>query len=225
MRARRFQRAHRMTRAHLLSLSVHIGAGSIALALGFVLLWRQKGTADHVRLGRLFSYGTLVVCLSAIAGLVLFRFLPLFAVITILVLYQLGSGWHAARTKGNGPGMLDALWTLAAVVSSAAIAPLVLHASPEGSRSVVQSTFGALATVLLYDTVRWSFPRRWHRVLWRYDHSYKLIASTFGMLSALVGNVVRVGQPWSQLLPSALGLAVATYFFVRLYREDTRRAE
>jgi uncharacterized membrane protein len=214
-----------VTRAHLLNLCIHIGAGTIALALGFALLLRRKGTADHARLGRLFCYGTFVVCLSAIAGLVLFRFLPLFAVITILVLYQLGSGWHAARTQAHGPNIVDALWTVAAVASSLAIAPFVFRSAPEASLSVVRSTFGALATVLLYDTARWGFPRPWHRVSWRYEHSYKLIASTFGMLSALVGNVVRVGQPWSQLMPSAIGLMVAAYFFVRLYREDTRLVE
>jgi uncharacterized membrane protein len=212
-----------MPSAHLVNLCIHIGAGTLALGLGLALLARQKGTVGHVALGRLFCYGTLVVSLSAVAGLVLFRFLPLFSVITVLVLYQLGSGWHAARTQERGPTGLDALWTVAALTTSLAIAPQILRSSPDASLAVVHSTFGALATVVVYDTVRWMFPRHWHRVLWRYEHSYKLIAATFGMLSALVGNVVRVGHPWSQLLPSALGLTVAAYFFLQLYREDTRR--
>ncbi len=206
--------------AHLLSLSVHIGAGTIALALGFAVLSRAKGTADHKRLGRVFSYLTLVVCLSAAVGLVLFRFLPIFAVLTVLVLYQLGSGWHTARTQANGPSALDAAWTVAATAASLTIIPFVSNA-PGGSSSVSRSTLAALATVLLYDTVRWLYPRRWHRIAWRYEHTYKMIAATFGMLSALVGNVVRVGQPWSQLAPSALGATVAMYFFFQLYREDS----
>lgn len=43
--------------------------------------------------------------------------------------------------------------------------------------------------------------------MWRYEHVYKSIASLFAMLSAASGNVIRFGQPWPQLLPSALGMA------------------
>jgi hypothetical protein len=51
-----------------------------------------------------------------------------------------------------------------------------------------------------------------------------LISAQFGMLSALVGNVIRVGQPWSQLLPSAVGLLVVITTFIRLAREGRSTA-
>ena len=35
------------------------------------------------------------------------------------------------------------------------------------------------------------------------------------MVSAFVGNVVRWGQPWSQLAPSAIGICVILYFWWR----------
>jgi hypothetical protein len=100
--------------------------------------------------------------------------------------------------------------------------PVVLS-HPSGAPVVVYSSLGALASILFYDVIRWAFPRRWYRVLWQYEHSFKLIASIFAMLSALIGNVVRVGQPWSQIAPSAIGILVIFYFFFVLYRQDKHK--
>lgn len=213
-----------MTPAHLANLAIHVAAGTAGLAIGFTMLAKAKGTPTHRRLGRIFCFFTLLVCCSAAAGLVLFRFLPLFAVLTVLVLYQLVGGWRSVYTQDRGPSALDAGWTLLAVAFSIFLVPVVLR-QPGSANIVVYSSLGALASIILYDTIRWLFPRRWYRTLWRYEHAYKLIASIFAMLSAFVGNVVRVGQPWSQIAPSAIGLMIIFYFFYRLRLEDkTRRA-
>ena len=186
------------------------------------MLARAKGTQSHRRMGRLFCYFTLCVCVTAVIGTTFFRFIPIFAVLSILVPYQLIGGWRSAYTQNRGPSGIDAAWTIAAAAISVLLTPTVL-AHPAQAPIVVYSSLGALATILLYDTVRWLFPRRWYRVLWRYEHTYKLIASIFAMLSALVGNVVRVGQPWSQIAPSAVGILVIFYFFWQLYRQDRKR--
>lgn len=214
-----------MQPAHAVSLGIHIATGAVALAIGFYILATTKGTRQHRRWGRLFVYFTAVVCLSATVGAIFFRFIPLFAVLTVLVAYQLVGGWRSALTRDGGPTALDALWTAFVLALSCALVPVLLHA-PDGWGVVPKSTLATLFTVLLYDMVKWLFPRSWFRVLWRYEHSYKLIASQFGMLSALVGNVVRFGYPWSQLLPSVLGLLIIGYYFWRLAKgplQDMRR--
>jgi uncharacterized membrane protein len=204
---------------HLANVAIHVAAGMVAMGCGFAILAMTKGTSLHRRLGKGFSYFTLVVCHAAATGLILFRFLPIFAVLTLLVLYQLVSGWRSAHTKRDGPSGFDAIWTLVAAVFTVYLVPIVISQTI-GARAVVFSTFGALATIVLYDTIRWLFPRAWHYVLWRYEHSYKLLSALFGMLSAFVGNVVRVGQPWSQLVPSAAGILVIIYFFFQIYRSE-----
>ena len=208
-----------MTNPHLINIVIHSSAGIAAMFLGFYLLSKVKGTKSHRKLGKVFSCLGLVVCSSAAFGLAYFRFLPLFAVITLLVSYQLISGWRVIYTKENGPTKYDAVFTISTLLAAFLIAPVVLNQTV-GSKVIVFSTFGALAFVLIYDSVRWLFPGGWHTVLWRYEHSYKLIASLFGMLSSLVGNTVRIGQPWSQIVPSALGLICIGYIFYKLYRED-----
>lgn len=209
-----------MSTPHLLNIVLHVLAGSVAMAIGVYQLANAKGSDAHRRWGRGFCYAGLVVCLSAALGLAAFRFLPNFAALTVLVLYQLLGGWRSARTRERGPQAADAALTLAAVAAGAWLAPIVLAA---GANMLVYSSLGALASVVAYDAARWLFPRRWFARLWRYEHSYKLIAALFGMVSALVGNVVRFGQPWSQLLPLALGFATVGFVFVRLYRQDAAR--
>jgi hypothetical protein len=39
-----------------------------------------------------------------------------------------------------------------------------------------------------------------------------------------MGNVVRVGRPWSQLWPVPLGFIVIFFFFYQLYCEDAAPA-
>jgi uncharacterized membrane protein len=209
-----------MTTPHLLDLGVHILAGSAAIVLGLYLLGQPKDATHHRRRGRVFVLLTAVVCLSAAIGNAVFRFLPLFAVLTVLVSYQLLSGWHVIYTRANGPDRIDAGLLLGAVaITAMLVRRLFLDGVMIGAAaSVMVSTLAAVAILLAYDAARWLFPRRWHAVLWRYEHVYKILGCLFGMLSAAIGNTVRSGQPWSQLAPSVLGIVAVGGCWVRIYR-------
>ena len=213
-----------ITLPHLFNLAVHVGTGIAAIALGLLLLARAKGTPAHRRQGRIFVLLTLVVCATGAVGSAFFRFVPLFAILTLLVTYQLLSGWRAVYTRAEGPDRIDALLALCAAAGALGLLPALRQASGEAGAApvVVMSTLGALALLLAYDAARWCFPRRWHAVLWRYEHIYKLVASLFGMLSAASGNLVRAGQPWSQLLPSLLGMVVVAVCIRRAHRARAR---
>lgn len=206
-----------MTLPHQLNLALHIGAGALAIALGLWILWQRKGDAAHRRLGRRFVRLTAVVCVTAIIGLAVWRLLPLFAVLTALVLYQLVSGWRVAVTQARGPEWPDLLWTLGMTAAAVPLVQLALIRAPQGPVIVLGSA-GSLSAVLGYDLVRWAFPRAWHRVCWPIEHIYKLNAALFGMIAAFVGNTVRTGQPWSQLLPSVVGFGVIGYQIWRWQR-------
>jgi len=206
-----------MDLTHVLNLSVHVGAGITGIGVGVVQLLRRKGDARHGKLGRWFLGAVLIVTGSAAIGLIAFRFMPMFAVLTVLAAYVAVGGWRAAQTRAAGPGMIDLWWTLAGTAGAIALFP-VLRDAPHTENSlpvVVWSSFGALATVLVYDLVRWTFPRRWFAWLWLPEHIYKVNSALFGMLSAFAGNVVRWGQPWSQIAPSAIGIAVILYWWWR----------
>jgi uncharacterized membrane protein len=215
-----------MMSPHLLNILVHILAGSAAIVLGLVLLGKPKDAIHHRRRGRVFVLLTLVVCLTAAVGNAVFRFMPLFAVLTVLVSYQLLSGWHVIYTRAAGPNRLDAvLWLAAAAIAAMLVRRLFADGAMVGaSASVLYSTLAAVICLLAYDAARWLFPRRWHAALWRYEHIYKILGCLFGMLSAAVGNTVRVGQPWPQLAPSVIGLVTVVWCMLRMHRK-TRLAQ
>jgi uncharacterized membrane protein len=209
--------------AHLINLGIHVGAGIAAMALGFFMLASPKGDLPHRRRGRRFVALTLVVCTTAVIGNLFFRFVPLFAVLTVLVLYQLLSGWHVVHTKAAGPNRIDALLLVCAAAWTILLLPVLLSAPRSSAPTVVYSSVSALVVMLAYDTARWRFPGAWHGTLWRYEHIYKLNAALFAMLSAATGNLVRIAQPWSQLLPIAFGFCVVLWCFRRNYLNQVRR--
>lgn len=203
--------------AHLINLVLHIGIGAVGMLIGLVILVRTKGTQAHRQLGRAFAIAALLVSLTAAVGLAAFRFLPLFAVLTVLTSYQLLSGWRAARLKERGPQALDALLTVVAIAAIWLLWPSLQSAANNANMRplVVMSTLAALALILAYDALRWLFPRGWHAQLWRYEHIYKLISAFAALVSAFAGNVLRAGQPWSQIAPSFIGTLLIVYFFVQ----------
>ena len=105
-----------MSQPHLFNLAIHILAGTLAIVLGLYLLAMRKGTPLHRRRGRWFAWLTLLVCATAAIGNLLFGYRPVFAVLTVLVLYQLLSGWRAVHTRENGPQMVDGVMTAIALV-------------------------------------------------------------------------------------------------------------
>jgi uncharacterized membrane protein len=203
---------------HQLNIATHVAAGSLGILLGLYLLATQKATARHRRIGRVFVASAAVVCVTAIVGTIFFRFMPLFAVLSLLVPYLLMSGWHAIYTREAGPNRIDAVLLVIGVIGACALVPILATASraPGSSSLVAYSTLGALAFVMAYDAARWVFPRRWHATTWRLEHIYKILSSLFGMMSAAIGNIFQT--TFAQLAPSAIGLVVGLWFMVRQAR-------
>lgn len=209
-----------MPSPHSTNVIIHVFAGSIGLVLGAILLMMAKGTTLHVKLGRIFIGFAAVVCTSALIGTVLFRFIPLFAVLTLLVSYLVLGGWRVIVTKDDGPASWDAALTACAVLGTAILLPVLLKAdlSQGSSAPVIFSTSGAVIVVIAYDIAKWFFPQGWHARLWRFEHIYKVLSALFGMASAAVGNIFHTTL--AQLLPSVIGTLIIAWFF---WREFQRR--
>ena len=210
-----------MLTPHLTNIAVHVGAGAMGLLLGAILLALAKGTRLHRMLGRVFVGLAGLVCVSALVGTVFFRFIPLFAVLTLLVSYLVLGGWRVIYTQGRGPTAWDAALTACALLGTVLLVPVLLQADLGNGSSapVIFSTLAAVVVVMAYDVAKWFFPRHWHARLWRYEHIYKVLSALSGMASAAVGNIFHTTV--AQLLPSVLGTAVIAWFF---WREARHRA-
>jgi uncharacterized membrane protein len=207
-----------MTAPHFSNIVIHVIAGSAALLLGLILLMINKGTDLHVKIGRIFIAFAVVVCTSALVGTILFRFIPLFAVLTLLVSYLVLGGWRATVTKDSGPSVTDSALTASALLGTAILLPILLKAdlSQGSSAPVIFSTLGAVIVVIVYDIAKWFFPRGWHARLWRFEHIYKVLSAFFGMASAAIGNIFHTTL--AQLLPSVIGTLVIAWFFWREFQ-------
>ena len=210
-----------MLTPHLTNIAVHVGAGAMGLLLGAILLALAKGTRLHRMLGRVFVGFAGVVCVSALVGTVFFRFIPLFAVLTLLVSYLVLGGWRVIYTQDRGPTAWDAALSACALLGTVLLVPVLLRADLGNGSSapVIFSTLAAVVVVMAYDVAKWFFPRHWHARLWRYEHIYKALSALSGMASAAVGNIFHTTV--AQLLPSVLGTAVIAWFF---WREARHRA-
>jgi uncharacterized membrane protein len=207
-----------MTYPHFFNIAIHVIAGCIGIALGLLILMQSKGTAFHLRMGRWFLGASGVVCASATLGLILFRWMPLFAVLTLLVSYVSISGWRNVKRKALGPNGFDATLLTLAWLGALAILHALLHTphSAPGAGTVRFASMGGVLFVLAYDSARQFFPTTWHAKLWRAEHIYRMLSALFGMAAAATGNLLQTLA--AQLLPIGLGFFCIGYFWWQAWR-------
>lgn len=217
---------------HITNIVLHVVIGTFGIFIGLWMMLRPKGNRLHRKRGRWFFIAIGGVVATATIGLIFFRYMPVFAVLTIVIGYQTWSGVRAIKNKRYGPQWLDAIVTVFATLLLTVAAYTLFNAPQDqvGAPSLALKFAALCGGVLLltYDILRWIFPRHWHATLWQYEHTYKMIASVSGLVSAVTGNVIRIGQPWSQLLPILFFTIVIAFEFWRIastYRSVSKRLE
>lgn len=186
---------------------LHLGAGAVGLGIGLIPLLSTKGGRLHRRGGRVFVGFAAVVMATAIFGILAGTAPVALTAVTLTAGYEYFSGLRALALRDRGPGLVDAVCAILAL----ALAAVLLWRGGPGSASwppaLAYGTLGFLATVAIYDLSRHAWPRIWSRRARPLDHGLKMTAVYFAMASAGAGNLLRQWQPWSQLLPSAIGMA------------------
>lgn len=209
----------RMDLPHTANIVLHVGAGSLALALGLVMLARRKGTPAHRRRGRLFLVLYFTVIATAALGFVFFRPDPALAAITLLSAYLIWSGWRTILRGAASPSRLDGAAALAAAASGLALA---LYAHGGAGAFWKPAVTGPIAFALLlwgiYDLARLFFPAHWRHRIWRLEHGLKLIAAVGALASAGLGTVFPQFAPWSQVGPSIAATAFCVLFLSHSWR-------
>ncbi len=178
---------------HTGSLTVHIGAGLLTLALALQQLARPKGGAAHAQRGRRALQAASLSVFAASLGALLFRPRPDLLAVSGLVGYQIYSGVRCLRLACNGRRAAD--WLPAALLTLAGLGVLALSGSQhmhwEPAR--VYGTAGAALFMGGYDVLRTVFPPAWRRFLNPAEHAWRLI-SKCGAFASVAG---------AQLLPAS----------------------
>jgi hypothetical protein len=207
---------------HHLNILFHVLAGSIALIAGLVALIVRKGSFSHVRFGRYFMRMIIVVIATGLIGVFVFKRNNFLLVITLLSAYNCFSGIRAIRLRGERPSTIDRVVPL--IVMAAALYYLYytrsigLYWTPV----IIYSTIGALFLVTGYDLCKIFFSQSLLQRSSGYEHVYKMVSSFSAITSAFTGTVFPQYQPYSQFLPSVIGLAYIIVTFIGLINKRSR---
>lgn len=213
------------TTFHLVSLIIHITSGTLALFIGFLLLFRKKGTAFHKKAGFLFAILMAFIFITGVIGVIIFKRNLFLLVITVLAGYNTYSGIRIVKVKSNGLYYKDTLVMVAAVFTTLYFLYYLKRVGFYWDPVIIYSTVGYLFLVILYDVCRYLIPKSRYGNIWIYEHSCKMISALSGLFSAFVGTVLPDQKPYSQILPSLLMTFVMIFFVVKLYRNSNNKNE
>ena len=191
--------------AHRLNIIVHVCFGSIALLLGLITMIVSKGKGLHIKTGRWYVKTMVVVVVTGLFGVLIFKRSIFLLVVTVLSGYTAWSGVRTLRLKGDKPDWLDNVVPLAALGIAGGYVYYLQHTGMFWAPVVTYSILGALFIVCLYDVLRMIMSFKVRKRLWLSEHIYKMTSSFIAITSAFTGTVLGNYKPYSQILPGVLG--------------------
>jgi uncharacterized membrane protein len=203
---------------HSTNIAIHVAAGTIALLLGIVALSAKKGRQIHTKSGKWFLGFLSIVIFTGLLGVFVFGRNTFLLVITLLSAYQAFSGYRALQAKNNKPQPIDMLMAAITLLAALYFMYYMKQIGFFWSPVVIYSTLGALFTIIAYDFLRYFIPGSRYGRLWFYEHIYKMIGAFTALFAAFVGTVFVAYQPYSQILPSAFGMALQICFLTYYYK-------
>lgn len=205
-----------MEMIHHINIAVHVTAGILALLTGLAAAIFSKRVKRHRRLGTYFMWMMIIVIITGLAGVFVFKRNTFLLVITLLSGYNCFSGIRTIRLSGRKPGVID--YPAPVVVLAAAFFYLyyVYSSGLYWTPVIIYSTIGTLFLVTIYDMGRCLMPVSVLKKAVLYEHVYKMLSALSALASAFTGTVLPQFKPYSQFLPSVAGLTCIIIIFIRL---------
>jgi hypothetical protein len=206
---------------HRVNIVVHIVAGTIALVTGLMAVCVSKKSSAHRRFGRYFMWAMVFVILTGITGVFVFKRNTFLLVITLLSGHTCFSGIRAIRLRGQKPGVIDLFVPLGVMAAAVYYLYYIRSQGLYWAPVIIYSTMGALFLVTVYDLCKPLLPAGLRKKAVPYEHVYKMISSLSGISSAFSGTVFPNYKPYSQFLPSVIGVVLIIVIFIRLSRKPS----
>jgi hypothetical protein len=207
---------------HSLNIQIHVTAGLLALALGLVPILSPKGRTVHRLFGWLFIAAGVCVLSAAVAGITFWPQPGPLIIATLSAGYNFIGGIRALPRFRSAPGPIDAVLAVAALGTCGWLMLTMGQGNASWPPVVGYSILGMLAAIATYDLSRHLWANAWRRHVREIDHGLKMTGAYFAMMSAGAGSLLREGQPWSQILPQAIGTLVMILFLVLHIRKARR---
>ena len=205
-------------------LSIHIGAGSLALLTAAIAVFTPKGQKWHILSGRVYAVAMTVVFLTAVP-LALLGASIFLLLIAFFSFYLVFAGWRFARNRRGVPHAVD--WTATGIMLTTGLGMGVyagVLAGSGDSQWVTMTVFAGIAVALgvadsLYHRLRRATGGQ--RVS---RHLTNMLAGTIATITAtLVVNVETNPQWIAWILPTVVITPLITWWnfrVARLYRPN-----
>lgn len=201
---------------HQLNIALHVLAGSIALLVGFAALFVTQHYKWHTRLGRIFMWSMVLVIITGLVGVLIFKRNTFLLVITMLSGYTCFSGIRTVRLRGMKPALIDRIVPLVTMVSAFYYLYYIRSIGLYWGAGIAFSTVGALFMVTVYDISRVWMSEAFRKRAMLYEHVYKMMSALSALASAFSGTVFPQHKPYSQFLPGVAATAYVLFVFWRM---------
>lgn len=178
-------------------LITHVATGCIALLVGLIPMFVQKGNRLHKRAGLLFVYCMITVAVTALLLCVLqpFKLMRLFLTgIAVFSFYLTMMGWRATKQKTSGPTTADRSLTYATLAVSVAMISFGIYLLVTNGASffpIVFAFFGVLTFVFAQKDAR-QFGRPVEKMHWFFQHFTRMSGAYIATFTAaIVTNIDR----------------------------------
>ena len=182
-------------------LVLHIAVGTIALLVGLVPMFVQKGSRLHKRAGLVFVYCMITVAITALLLCMLqpFRMMRLFLTcIAVLSFYLTMTGWRATKQKTTGSTTADRVLTYATLVVSAGMIGFgiyLLVINGPVFLPIVFTFFGVLTGIIAQKDAR-KFGKPAEKMGWFFHHITRMGGAYIATFTAaIVTNLGRILPP------------------------------
>ena len=201
-------------------LSIHIGAGSLALLTAAIAVFTSKGEKWHILSGRVFAIAMAVVFLTAVP-LALLGASIFLLLIAFFSFYLVFAGWRFARNRRGRPHAVD--WAATGILLTTGLGMGVyagILAGSGDSQWVTMTGFAGIALALgvadgLYHRLqRATGGRRIAR------HLTNMLAGTIATITAVLVVNVDTNPPWiAWILPTVVITPLITWWNIRTARQ------
>jgi uncharacterized membrane protein len=221
-----FLRVHQtrafLTMIHSVNIAVHVITATVALILGFVIIFTRKGSKSHSRLGRYFVILLSVVVITGFVGWLFFRSNAFLLMLTLLAGYNGYSGYRAIHLREHRSSKRDVV--IAFTILSVGVLYMVWlnRSNATWNPSVVYPTLFGLILVTVYDLVKYFWLHSRIKTWWLYEHIYKILSAHSALFSAFCGTVFPDYKPYSQIGPSVLSIWLIIFFIFQQARKRYR---
>ena len=205
---------------------IHATAGSIALFVAPLAMIVHKGGDWHRRWGKVFFYGMIVVCVTAIIMGVLHPARFWLALVAVFSFHMIASGYRSLYLKqlhkGLRPARIDLiLHGVAGVVNGGLLIWGLAHLLLGGfnTQALLFTVFGLIGTLMVVNGIMRFYRRRHDKREWLYGHIAGFLGGYIATVSAFSAVNLNMIQPtWLQWLwPTIVGVPLI-FFWTWLLR-------